>query len=62
MKKIEIGPVSTETVSITKFLRWKREGKLINIHVEGIVPKKFGSAGAFGGIRIRRETPVYRPL
>jgi hypothetical protein len=57
-----LSQISTENISVEKFLRMKREGKLTGIRVDGIVPKKFGRRGSFGEIRIKRETPIYRPL
>jgi hypothetical protein len=62
MKTIDLTPASTEKITVEKFLRLKKEGKLSEIRVESIVPQKFGSQGSFGMIRIKRTTPIYQPL
>ncbi len=62
MKTIDLTPVTTEEISVEKFLRLKQEGKLAGVHIEGIGSSKLGHSGSFGTIRIKRDTPIYRPL
>ena len=63
METIDITPLETEEISIEEFLRRKEDGTLRGVRIDGIVPFKLGKkSGSFGSIRIKRDTPLYRPL
>jgi hypothetical protein len=62
METIDLVAETTVEITVEEFLRLKEEGKLKANSIEGIVPPQFGKTGSFGTIRIKRETPLYRPL
>jgi hypothetical protein len=63
MKTIDLALVSTENISIEKFMRLKKEGKLKNLKIRGIVaPSINGGNSKFGSIQIENQTPTYKAL
>lgn len=62
MKTIDLTPVTTEEISVERFLQLKMDGESAPIHIDGIVAPKLGVNRNFGTIRIKRDTLIYKPL